>query len=142
MNLQPFRQRWDRLPKQTPSPGAGQATPPFPFFLTDAIWIVSRLDPALVAPFIPPGLKPTVEMIGVLAIFDAPQDSAFGPFARAFGGVTVQGHHAPDSKDAVYVIADLVTPSAVQAWRDNYVDTAWRVRHASGGRAMTCTVQL
>lgn len=123
MNLQPFRQRWDRLPKQFGLPGTGQMVPPFPFYLTDAIWIVSRLEPSLIAPFLPPSLKPTAEMIGVLGIFDAPNESAFGPFARAFGGVTVQGHRAPDSKDAVYVIADLVTPSAVRAWRDSYVDT-------------------
>ncbi|MEQ1771073.1 MAG: helix-turn-helix transcriptional regulator [Devosia sp.] len=97
--------------------------PPFPADLTDAIWVVSRLEPSLIAPFLPPGLTPTVEMIGVLGIFDAPKHSALGPFARAFGGVTVQGHQSPDTKDAVFVIADLVSESVVRTWRDNYVDT-------------------
>jgi DNA-binding CsgD family transcriptional regulator len=119
----PARRRWDSLPKQAASGDTGQAKPPFPTHLTDAIWIVSRLDASSLAPFIPAGLKPTAEMIGVLGIFDAPQHSALGPFARAFGGVTVQGHQAPDSKDAVYVIADLVSDKAARTWRANYVDT-------------------
>ncbi len=121
--MQPIRRRWDRPPRQKAPYGSGQAKPPFPAHLSDAIWIVSRLDPALIAPLLPPGLTPTAEMIGVLAIFEVPSGSALSPFARAFGGVTVQGHQAPDSKDAVYVIADLVTDNAVHAWRDNYIDT-------------------
>lgn len=118
------RKRWDRAPEQgMPLAGRGRVRPPFPGVVSDVIWIVSRLDAERIRPFMPPSLVPTSEMIGVFGIYDAPTGSQISPYMRVFGGVTVQGHQSPDSKDAVYIVGDLVTNTAIEAWRDYYVDT-------------------
>jgi DNA-binding CsgD family transcriptional regulator len=119
--------------------------PPFPGVVSNVIWIVSRLDAAKVSAFLPPALAPAAEMIGVLGIYDAPSGSPISPYARAFGGVTVEGHQSPDSRDAVYVIGDLVSANAIDAWRETYLDACllgeprvWRegeLLHASVGTA-------
>jgi DNA-binding CsgD family transcriptional regulator len=103
--------------------GVAPLQPPFPGVVGDVIWIVARLNGERIKPFMPPSLDPTKEMIGVLGLYDAPSGSALSPYVRLFGGVTVQGHQSPDSKDAVYIVGDLVTGNALETWRDNYVDT-------------------
>src|SRR4051794_13012836 len=121
---EPSRKRWDRLPEQPgPQGSIGKLQPPFPGIISDVIWIVSRLDGERIKPFMPPSLTPTAEMVGVLGIYDAPSGSAITPYVRLFGGVAVQGHQAPDSRDALYIVGDLVTPNALGAWRDHYVDS-------------------
>jgi DNA-binding CsgD family transcriptional regulator len=118
------RKRWDQPPELVAvSNGAKLAQPPFPGVISEVIWIVSRLDGARVAPFVPPSLSPTPEMIGVLGISDTPSGSQISPYQRAFGGVTIEGHQAPDSKDAVYIVGDLVSANAIDAWRSHYMDT-------------------
>lgn len=116
------RKRWDRM-----DDAIGQATerrPPFPTVLRDVIWLVMRIDPSRIAPFVPAGLAVSLDLIGVLGICEATSGSAITPFVRAFGGVTIEGHDSPDTKEAVYIVGDVVTAGAAEVMRQFYVQTA------------------
>ena len=115
------RKRWDRV-----GDAIGKATerrPPFPTVLRDVIWLVMRIDPSKIAPFVPAGLAMSLDLIGVLGICDAVSGSAITPFVRAFGGVAIEGHDAPDTKEAVYIVGDVVTEGAADVMRQFYVQT-------------------
>jgi DNA-binding CsgD family transcriptional regulator len=121
---EPARKRWDRAPEQgTPQSNGVRLQPPFPGVMSDVIWIVSRLAADRIRPFVPAELSPATDLIGVLGIYEVPTGSPLSPFGRAFGGVTLQGHQSPDSRDAVYIIGDIVNEGAADTWREHYVDT-------------------
>jgi DNA-binding CsgD family transcriptional regulator len=116
------RKRWDRM-----DDAIGQLTerrPPFPTVVRDVIWLVMRIDPLKIAPFVPAGLAMSLDLIGVLGICDAASGSAITPFVRAFGGVAIEGHDSPDTKEAVYIVGDVVTPGAADVMRQFYVGAA------------------
>jgi DNA-binding CsgD family transcriptional regulator len=116
------RKRWDRI-----DDAIGQATdrrPPFPTVLRDVIWLVMRVDPLKIAPFVPAGLAVSLDLIGVLGLCEATSGSSIAPFMRAFGGVTIEGHDSPDTKEAVYIVGDVVTANAADVMRQFYVQTA------------------
>lgn len=116
------RKRWDRM-----GDAIGVATerrPPFPTVLRDVIWLVMRIDPLKIAPFVPAGLAMSLDLIGVLGICEATSGSAITPFVRGFGGVAIEGHDSPDTKEAVYIVGDVVTPSVADVMRQFYVQTA------------------
>lgn len=116
------RKRWDRM-----DDAMGQATerrPPFPTVLRDVIWLVMRIDPLKIAPFVPASLAVSLDLIGVLGLCEATSGSAITPFVRAFGGVAIEGHDSPDTKEAVYIVGDVVTASAADVMRQFYVQTA------------------
>lgn len=116
------RKRWDRM-----DDAIGQAAgrrPPFPTVLRDVIWLVMRVDPLKIAPFVPAGLAVSLDLIGVLGLCEATSGSSITPFMRAFGGVTIEGHDSPDTKEAVYIVGDVVTANAADVMRQFYVQTA------------------
>jgi DNA-binding CsgD family transcriptional regulator len=115
------RKRWDRM-----DDAIGKATerrPPFPTVLRDVIWLVMRIDRLKIAPFVPAGLAVSLDLIGVLGFCEAVSGSAITPFVRAFGGVAIEGHDSPDTKEAVYIVGDVVTEDVADVMRQFYVQT-------------------
>jgi len=115
------RKRWDRM-----DDAIGKATerrPPFPTVLRDVIWLVMRIDPLKIAPFVPAGLAVSLDLIGVMGLCEATSGSAITPFVRAFGGVAIEGYDSPDTKEAVYIVGDVVTPGAADVMRQFYVQS-------------------
>ena len=115
------RKRWDRMDE-----AIGKATerrPPFPTVLREVIWLVMRIDPLKIAPFVPAGLAVSLDLIGVLGLCEATSGSAITPFVRAFGGVAIEGHDSPDTKEAVYIVGDVVTANVADVMRQFYVQT-------------------
>jgi hypothetical protein len=105
----------------------GKATerrPPFPTVVRDVIWLVMRIDPLKIAPFVPAGLAVSLDLIGVLGLCEATSGSAITPFVRAFGGVAIEGYDSPNTKEAVYIVGDVVTPGAADVMRQFYVQSA------------------
>lgn len=116
------RKRWDRMDDAMAQ--APEQRPPFPTVLRDVIWLVMRIDPLKIAPFVPAGLAVSLDLIGVLGLCDATSGSDITPFVRAFGGVAIEGHDSPDTKEAVYIVGDVVTARAADVMRRFYVETA------------------
>ena len=79
-----------------------------------------RIDRDAAAPFVAPGLTMSPSNIGVLGVYAAASGSRLSPYMRAFCSVAVEGHDAPDTKEAVYIVGDVVTPNASPAIREHY----------------------
>lgn len=121
VNSQPPRKRWDRLEDQLNDPCSSvEHRPPYPALISDVIWLVFRIDAAAVAPFVPPVLTMSPSLIGVLGIWEAPSGSRLSPYRRALTCVAIEGYDAPDTKEAVYIVGEVVTENAVEAMRTNY----------------------
>ena len=117
----PPRRRWDRIADQlTGTSTTGERRPPFPTILPHVIWLIFRVDPVKIGPFVPPELAISLDLVGVLGICDGASGSSFGPFVRAFGGVAIEGHDSPDTKEAVYVVGDVATAGASEVMREFY----------------------
>jgi DNA-binding CsgD family transcriptional regulator len=118
----PSRKRWDRMTDRLAD--AGEPRPPFPTIVTDVIWLVFRVDPKKISPYVPAELAISLDLIGVLGMCAATDGSAIAPFVRGFGGVAIEGHDAPDTKEAVYIAGDVVTPGAAEIMQEFYVRDA------------------
>lgn len=118
MNYAPTRKRWDELRDMA---GPGEPGPPYPMLLSDAIWLVFRIALADVAAYVPTALKISPSLIGVLGIFEASSGSWLTPFARSYCAVAVEGHDLPDTREALYIMGDVVTARAAETMRTHYV---------------------
>src|SRR4051794_35895467 len=60
----PARKRWDRMTDRLADAGhTGQHRPPFPTIVADVIWLVFRVDPAKIAPYVPAELAVSLDLI-------------------------------------------------------------------------------
>lgn len=122
MNGKPERKRWDRLGEQLlDAVAAGEHGPPYPALLSDAIWLVFRIDPEVVTPLVPAGIKMSPSAIGVLGVFAVPTGSVLSPYVRSICAVAIEGYDAPDTKEAAYIVGDVVSARAEAAMRLHYV---------------------
>lgn len=115
------RKRWESLQDQLQdaAPATDPGPPPYPA-VVETIWLVFRIDRAAAAPFVAPGLTISPSNIGVLGVYTAASGSRLSPYTRAFCSVAIEGHDAPDTKEAVYIAGDVVTPHASPAMREHY----------------------
>lgn len=116
------RKGWANFGGQPESPGSAAhiEPPPYPGVL-DAIWLVFRLDRSAASKFVPPSLIMSSNDIGVLGVYGAKSGSRLSPYSRAFCSVAINGYDAPDTKEAVYIVGDVVSPNASPAMRAHYM---------------------
>ncbi|MEQ1900338.1 MAG: helix-turn-helix transcriptional regulator [Devosia sp.] len=116
------RKGWANFGGQPESPGSSAYIdpPPYPAVL-DSIWLVFRLNRSAASRFVPPALTMSSNDIGVLGVYGAKSGSRLSPYTRAFCGVTINGYDTPDTKEAVCIVGDVVTPNASPAMRTHYM---------------------
>jgi len=127
----------ERLIRARPSDnrrGGPEPEPPFQKLATDVLWVGFRIDPARVAPFVPPGLTLTDASIGVLGIYQAQTGFGLAPYQRALIGVSVEGEPGSDAGEGMLVVGNIMdepgagrlrqlysretTTGAARTWRD------------------------
>ncbi|MEQ1770014.1 MAG: hypothetical protein ABL879_09255 [Devosia sp.] len=115
------RKRWDRIEDHLRDPAyAADPQPPFTKLTGHMAWTVFRVDPDAASVLLPDGMRLSETLTGVLGAYEVVAGWPYASYLRAFGGVAVQDYDSPDTGEAVFITADIVSPHAAPAVRRHY----------------------
>ncbi len=110
----------ERLISSRPGGGGWDPEPPFQKLASDVLWVGFRIDPARVAPYVPPGLVLSEASIGVLGIYQAKAGVGLAPYRRALVGVSVEGVPGSDAGEGMLVVGNVMDEPGASRLRRLY----------------------